>query len=71
VIRLTRTIEYEYESAEDMAKDVAGWSLPSKNWFKFNGKKRARSRITSVVELEHLPDEVVAIRAQLRQEFGD
>lgn len=52
MIRLTRTIEYEYDSAEDMAKDVACWTLrPSTSkWFPFGPTKRARSTIVTVVD---------------------
>jgi hypothetical protein len=54
MIRLTRTIEYEYESVEEMAKDVASWTLrPTPEWFPFNPKKRARSKITKVDALDH------------------
>jgi hypothetical protein len=52
VIRLTRTLEYEYDTAEDMAKDIASWTLRTgTGWFPFNGRKRARSRITAVEDL--------------------
>jgi hypothetical protein len=49
---VTRTIEYEYDSAEEMVKDIACWTLrPSSSaWFRFNTKKRARSRIVNVAE---------------------
>jgi hypothetical protein len=58
MIRLTRTIEYEYESVEEMAKDVAGWTLrPGTSWFPFNARKRARSRIETVVEVQPVPSE--------------
>jgi hypothetical protein len=56
VIRLTRTIEYEYESLEDMASDLTCWTLRTgttragrHDWFNFGPTKRARSRIVSVV----------------------
>ncbi len=57
MIRLTRVIEYEYESLEDMAKDVACWTLrPSTSkWFPFGPRKRARSEIVKVVEAESVP----------------
>jgi hypothetical protein len=53
VIRLTRTIEYEYDSAEDMARDIACWSLrgTGRTWFPFNNRKRARSRITAIEDV--------------------
>ena len=53
MIRLTRTIEYEYDTAEDMAKDIASWTLRGcgAEWFPFNPMKRARSRITAVEDL--------------------
>lgn len=53
MIRLTRTIEYEYDSPEDMAVDIASWTLrgTGHTWFPFNKRKRARSRITSVEDL--------------------
>lgn len=54
MIRLTRTIEYEYESVEDMVRDLACWSLPTqKHPFEFNGRKRARSEITKVDAVGH------------------
>lgn len=48
--RLTRTIEYEYDTAEDMAKDIASWTLRGQSWLAFNPKKRARQRITGVLD---------------------
>jgi hypothetical protein len=53
VIRLVRTIEYEYDTAEEMAKDIASWTLrgPGQTWFPFNPRKRARSRISGVEDL--------------------
>lgn len=48
MVRLTRVITYEYETVEDMAKDIPNWSLPNREWFPFNGAKRARSRVTEV-----------------------
>jgi hypothetical protein len=62
VIRLTRTIEYEYESLEDMASDLTCWTLRTgttraggRSWFDFGPKRRARSRIDSVVVTEDDP----------------
>lgn len=58
MIRLTRTIEYEYETVEDLAKDVANWTLrPSPQWFAFGPTKRARSTIVAVVEVEAIPSQ--------------
>lgn len=56
MIIVTRTIEYQYDTIEDMAKDIACWTLrPSSKWFPFNGKKRARSTIVSVVDTDSAP----------------
>lgn len=52
MIIVTRTIEYQYDTAEEMAKDISCWTLrPSTRWFPFNSSKRARSKIVSVTEV--------------------
>ncbi len=52
MIRLTRVIDYEYESLADMAKDIPNWMLPDRQWFPFGGAhggaKRARSRVGDI-----------------------
>lgn len=57
MIRLTRTIEYEYESLEDMASDLTCWTLRTRHsspgpWIEFGPTRRARSLIESVVVVE-------------------
>lgn len=56
MIRLTRTIEYEYESLEDMASDLTCWTLRSgtamRAWVTFGPRRRARSQIESVIITE-------------------
>lgn len=57
MIRVVRTIEYEYDDWETAARDIAMWQMRgSRNtWSPFGKEKRARSRIESADEVEPRP----------------
>lgn len=52
MIRVVRTIEYEYADWETATLDISTWQLRSgrNTWNPFGSKKRARSRIDFATE---------------------
>lgn len=54
MIKVTRTIEYEYSSIEVALRDVEAWSVGHR-WQMFGSHKRARSRVVEVREVPPPP----------------
>lgn len=48
-VRVTRVLEYTYESAEEALQDMDRWSVPAQGSISYNARMRVRSAVIGPV----------------------